>query len=258
MRMRDFINIITEAMSLAQATQIFRRHGIDPMQETDDDLKKKYRKLVQKLHPDRPGGDEEAIKDVNAAYDTIKATRANTGGPMHPSSGGSARGQRASRTDADTTWAWAGHSGGMPPSADYNPDLGYLDINFVKKRMWELSGKSREEWHVQAFDGSYFRGSFTVYRSKEIIPEMAKAMLKWDRFFQNRAVFATPKTAGPNELWLVWVDGIELSEPVVLTHDSFNANPGNDQRFVRKLPDMLDQIAERERNGGSKQNEFDI
>ena len=38
---------------------------------TDDEIKKAYKKLVVKHHPDK-GGDEEKFKEINEAYDTLK------------------------------------------------------------------------------------------------------------------------------------------------------------------------------------------
>lgn len=42
---------------------------------TDDEIRKAYRKLAHKYHPDKTGGDKEAeekLKEINAAYDTLK------------------------------------------------------------------------------------------------------------------------------------------------------------------------------------------
>jgi DnaJ-class molecular chaperone len=44
--------------------------GIDKS-STADDIKKRYRKLSLKHHPDRPGGDAELFKKINEAYDVL-------------------------------------------------------------------------------------------------------------------------------------------------------------------------------------------
>ncbi len=38
---------------------------------SDDEIKKKYRELAHKHHPDRPGGDEARFKEINEAYQTL-------------------------------------------------------------------------------------------------------------------------------------------------------------------------------------------
>jgi molecular chaperone DnaJ len=38
---------------------------------SDDEIKKAYRKMAHKYHPDKDGGDEEKFKEVNEAYQTL-------------------------------------------------------------------------------------------------------------------------------------------------------------------------------------------
>ena len=43
-----------------------------------DEIKKAYRSLAKKYHPDKTGGDkaaEDKLKEINAAYDLIKSAR---------------------------------------------------------------------------------------------------------------------------------------------------------------------------------------
>ena len=38
---------------------------------TQDDIKKAYREMCKKYHPDRTGGDDTKIKEINEAYATL-------------------------------------------------------------------------------------------------------------------------------------------------------------------------------------------
>jgi DnaJ-class molecular chaperone len=44
--------------------------GVDK-NASDDDIKKAYKKLSLKYHPDRPNGDTEKFKEINEAYETL-------------------------------------------------------------------------------------------------------------------------------------------------------------------------------------------
>ena len=48
--------------------------GIDK-RATDDDIKKAFRKLAQKFHPDKKGGDEARFKEVSEAYAVLSAKK---------------------------------------------------------------------------------------------------------------------------------------------------------------------------------------
>jgi len=47
---------------------------------TDEEIKKAYRKMAVKYHPDKPGGDEEKFKEVADAYDRLTNPKRSGGG----------------------------------------------------------------------------------------------------------------------------------------------------------------------------------
>lgn len=44
--------------------------------------------------------------------------------------------------------------------------------------MWELSGKSQQEYAIWGYDGAFFRNTVTVYGSPRIFFYMATAMIE--------------------------------------------------------------------------------
>jgi hypothetical protein len=67
--------IIKESLTLPQAEGIFRRYGVrEPMKYTTEQLKKLYLALVKKNHPDK-GGNADAMKEINAAYDVLSKVK---------------------------------------------------------------------------------------------------------------------------------------------------------------------------------------
>lgn len=76
-----------------------------PRTASEDEIKKAYRKLAHKHHPDKEGGDEQKFKEINAAYQVLKdkqkraqydqfgQTFDGAGGPGSAGSGGANPGQ---------------------------------------------------------------------------------------------------------------------------------------------------------------------
>ena len=52
------------------ATDYYKTLGVNKG-ASDDEIKKAYRKLAHKHHPDKPGGDAEKFKEINAAYQVL-------------------------------------------------------------------------------------------------------------------------------------------------------------------------------------------
>lgn len=239
--------LILEAMSASQAQEIFKYHGIQPDEMLKPaDLQAARNRLIRKYHPDRPGGNLEASQEVNAAYDVLKDTASSskpTESPYKPYSPEQPKPRPAytNDDDRDDSWAQAGWGQGMHNSSSISRH-DYRDLNFIKKTMWLLSGKSRKPFTVLNFDGRYFRGQFTVYGSTEIYSEMVKAMIQWDADFNKRAIFIAQSNL---YMSLVWLDGKMLPEPISFHkgEDYETSMPYNDQKFMRDLPLTLDRLS---------------
>lgn len=250
-------------MTQAQAVQIFAHLGAKlPASASADDIKKAHRVLVKRYHPDTANGDETTMKQINGAYDMIRNGLSGTS--TKPTSStqddvdaywaaarARAKAQQQARDeqpDSTPQWAMAGYSGGMKPQAKIYRN-NYTDMNYIMKRMWELSGESHDVWTIWGFDGYFFRGVLSVYGNKSIFNEMAKAMIEWQTKGGNpyscRAVFITNKHV-TDVMWLIYSDGTFYGDdPILFNHESTNANPSNDQQFMRRLPHMLDKLKDR-------------
>lgn len=247
MKARD----IFEATSYADAAKVFARiTGIaNPKTLTPDQLKTAYRNAMKKLHPDA-GGTKEMSQAFNDAYDVLKAGDSGGGGASgftyDRDSDGATR-PRGGPREPTPQWAYAGYSGGSPPNASIHHN-DYRDMNYFKKKMWELSGESKEEWHIQGFDGFFFRHGLTVYGSPQIFDEMAKAMIIWQTKGGNpydvRAVIVSRRRS--DDLKIIYADGkfygrAPIDIPVDDWYDD-ELHAQKDQQIARKLPAFLDAI----------------
>lgn len=231
------VKLLLEALTPQQAANIFKHYGA-----SDDDLsspqkiKAARNRLIRQHHSDVSGGDDEAAKMINASYDVLKSGySARTSPPKYDD-------------DSNGIPAWQ-----TDKRSSYNSISrdDYTDINYFKRRMWELSKHSTKKYTIYAFDGSFFRGTITVYGSPEIFKDMAEAMVVWNSHggnpYDTRAVFVQEETFIPI-LLLIYLDGKVLPKPIEMEHDSFNRNPANDQYFVRSLPDTLDRISRKQKD----------
>lgn len=151
-----------------------------------------------------------------------------------------------------------------PPEDDDEPGRGeepgynFHDINDVKRYFFDRSrGKNRvQKWWIQPYDGAFQRPSFIVEGNEDDFPEMARVMTIWNRFYENVAIFAQSaqrpraslKYGRPGQLLLIWLDGQPLPEPIVMPDsDSSNANHFNDSQWLRRLPEILDKVREKEK-----------
>lgn len=220
--------MVTEEMSPDEAKAVFRRYGAKNPDIAPEKLRSTWIGLVQRYHPDRTGGSSEALSRINSAYDVLK------------NQGKAASGQAKEPTSRQPAWQTDDRS-------SYNGIAreDYTDLNWFKKRMWELSNQSKTKYTVWAFDGRHFRGTVTVFGSRDTYREMAHAMVhhitKGANSYHVEAVFVQEESHS-DVIILVWQNGKDVRPPVPLEHESPNSNPSNDQIFMDMLPQTLAQI----------------
>ena len=237
-------------MTVTQALATFSRFGIDVTGMTPDQLKRARNKLIMTHHPDH-GGTSEAVTAINDAYIFLKSN--GTFAPQEKSIGRSYQSySRDSRASAQMpAWALAGYSdGSLPNTVIYKND--FSDANFFKKAMWELSGKSNTAYTIWGFDGHSFSNSIVVFGSPRIFDTMADAMVTWQSNAEHprptRAVLVSPFQG--QGLYLIYADGIYYGDkPIQMEHNSFNANPNNDRKFIKTFPEILDRLKARTFSG---------
>jgi len=242
---------ILPQVSVIDAILLFRRLGVDVTGMPPDAVKEVRRQLIHQHHPDR-GGNLDMAQSINAAYDLIKH-----GVPKYRgSASGLSSFRRAHQRRREQVaalklcypeypdWAWAGCSEDVPSRFEiYAND--FTDLNFIKKSMWELSGRSEAEYTIWGFDGQHFRGRVAVFGSHNIFNYMADAMVIWqtkgNHPYPCRAVFTHETESG--ELYLIYAEGKHYGDsPVNIKQYSSNLNPGNDQALVCALPELLDRL----------------
>jgi hypothetical protein len=197
---------------------------------SSEQLQKYRRELIKSCHPDLPENQGKNIDlgEINAAYDYLRSL-------------GSTAFKSTLRNSIAPPW--------QPDKRTTNNKIqveSYRDQNFIKKRLWELSGQSKDVYTIDAFGQTSFEGRTLVYGSPEIFDEMAQAMLIWNANGGNlaatRAVFVS--TPGDSHaLNLIYSDGrSHAKNPIQLKYDPQAGSPYNDKAFQASLPAILDSV----------------
>jgi curved DNA-binding protein CbpA len=199
---------------------------------SNEQLHKFRRDLIKACHPDLPAnqGKRTDLGAINAAYDYLKSL-------------GSTSFNSAVRSTIAPPW--------QPDMRTNNNTIrveSYRDINYIKKRCWELSGHSDSVYTLDAFGKTAFEGRTLVYGSPEIYEEMAQAMLVWNAnggtLTATRAVFVSSAAEG-NALNLIYADGRSFSKkPIQLHYDAAAGSHYNDKVLQSKMPAILDKVAQ--------------
>jgi len=213
-----------------------------------DRLRQHWRAMIRASHPDLPEnrGRTWDAGAINAAYDALRQDLA----ARRPAS---VRG-----VDQDNVWTreniWRFDRASIAPP--WQPDKQaknhkivaetYRDVNFFKKRMWELSDRSEDVYHIAAFGQTAFEGRTSVYGSATVFDEMARAMLIWNangsRIDLTRAVMVSPAHES-GALYLIYADGKFLDKnPIPLPYDARAGMPAKDRNLRVKLPVVLDRL----------------
>ena len=123
--------------------------GVAP-DASDEEVKKAYRDLIKKYHPDLHPGDAEAAKkmnDVNAAYDQIKS--GNT--PGSAGYGGQAGAYQQYGYGGWTDWAGYGAQARQTERSEYTAAVNYIRNGMYREALNALSGVPENER-----DGKWF------------------------------------------------------------------------------------------------------
>lgn len=196
------------------------------------DIQNAYRRLAFEFHPDRSEDEdaEENFKRIQHALDIIKNYIDE--GQFYSSKSKETKQQPSSVPP----WAWAGWYGGYPPGYEIYRE-NYKDLHYIQKTMWEKSGGSNQRWHVMHFDGSFFRGIFSVFGNESIFTDMAEAMNTWERYHKLYAIFANKE--GTDEHHLIYLDGKYLNGNTIFY---MNNDDRNSHSFRINLKSQLENL----------------
>jgi hypothetical protein len=230
-------------MTADEAAAVFAQFGVSAAElASQAGIKAARNRLMMVQHTDHGQVSSEAAAQINAAYDVLKLLAEGYCEPVRaadprPGLPGNFHNRQ---THASGVPAWQ-----TDRQSDANDIVHetYCDENFVKRRMWELSGGSNDEFELFYYDGS-FRRPIRVFGSHEIYAEMARAVIAWNggsRGFGHRAVFVRRQRDA--SLFLIYLDGRDLTRPRPVRQASFDLPLGNDQEFIQQVPGLLAEVA---------------
>jgi len=210
---------------------------------TQTELRGHWRALIKQFHPDRPENRGRAADAgaINAAYDTLRQNMIEHEQAV----------LEAAANAPDNIWKHDRAAIAPPWQPDKNARnnviqvASYRDVNYLKKRIWELSKGSQEIYTINAFGRTNFEGRTRVYGSQDVFDEMAKAMLIWNAngsiLELTRAVLVSSQS--DHTIYLIYADGKSMGHnPIPLPYNKRAGSPEEDKELQVKLPLILDEI----------------
>lgn len=210
--------------------------GFSDPPSSGDDVKRRYRQLAMQYHPDRNPGNPEAEQKFKDAAEAMEVLQGVDWSNYQP-------GQEE----------WIPHdymardysrSGGIPEwqtdeRSSYNVvGNDFRNLNFCMKSIYDESIKHGEVRKISfdAFDGSFFRHSFTVYANESSLGYAGQVMAIWNSKGGNPYNTEAVVANSPGKVQVVWLKGQDVSDQgIFFEHESFNANPSNDRSFVEEF-----------------------
>jgi molecular chaperone DnaJ len=105
---------------------------------SEEEIKKAYRKLAHKFHPDKPGGDEQRFKEINEAYQVL-----------------SNKEKRAQYDRFGRVWSDGGAAGQWPPGGMNWGDVNFddvFDLGDVLENLFVHFGGPKRRTYTQGSD----------------------------------------------------------------------------------------------------------
>ncbi len=139
--------------------------GVSP-DASDEEVKKAYRDLTKKYHPDLNPGDEEAARkmnDINSAYDQIKNGNVQSGG-TYQQSYGYGPGAYQQSNSGWTDWAgWNGTQARQTERSEYTAAVNYMRNGMYREALNALSGVPAQErdarWYYLSAGANMYLGN---------------------------------------------------------------------------------------------------
>lgn len=228
-------------MTYEQALKVFGYPlGAKPDQE---DVKKKYRLLSRKLHPDA-GGTQAGFAQLSNAYEVLQAGQSGSNpfaswDNKPPRGTGKSWNEQQRRPEDVPPWQ-------TDPRASYNgvnENLKFKDVNYCKREIYSYSLRNGDvsDYIVSAFDGAFFRGTFTVKTNDASLGFVGEVMEKWNSFGANpyptEAVIAA---RGYTDRWkVIRIKGQDSTDRNIWLHLTDSGVPWNSKKAVQQLKWLL-------------------